>query len=684
MKRFSLAKLLFSFRNGSSFASKTVNLFAHFQHISFIIFPNDMISLEDFFRNATSSSFRLSPDGRHLAYLAPYCDRMNLFVRSIAPDGALGTPLRLTGETERSLGGHLWADNDRLVYAKDDGRDENYHLFGIRRDGSDERAYTDFPGVRADIIDDLPEVPGQILIEMNRRNPEAFDPYRLDLDTGELTLLAENPGNYQGWTTDHDGCLRVVYAVVDGVNTQILYRDHEGEAFRPVLTTDFRESVCYSLFTPDNKMVWGVSNRGRDKAALVLIDPATAEEREVLFEHDRYDVDALTYSRKRRRLLGAFCAGHRDPVRHYFDDRARADRQRLEKHFPAQQVGMVDTDKSEERCIVFVASDRSKGAYYFYDRTTDRVELLAEVAPWLPESAMAPMHPVTFTTRDGLTIEAYLSLPPGLTLDALPAPLPVIVNPHGGPWSRDNWGFSSEVQFLCSRGYAVFQLNFRGSTGYGRDFLEKSYKQWGLTMQNDITDGVHWLIDSGIADPKRIAIYGASYGGYATLAGACFTPELYCCAIDYHSALLARDARHDVRTNRPPRSRPRATRSHVAGLACRRHSLPALHRTRGQRSARQQGRKRPNGGGSPTTRSGSGIHGERQRRPWFRQPRKRLRLLPCRRAIPAATSLKAERPVEKYDGKNVSLPRSAQALHIFSSQLRAPTSHRPHVQNAPR
>ena len=533
MKRFSLAKLLFSFRNGSSFASKTVNLFAHFQHISFIIFPNDMISLEDFFRNATSSSFRLSPDGRHLAYLAPYCDRMNLFVRSIAPDGALGTPLRLTGETERSLGGHLWADNDRLVYAKDDGGDENYHLFGIRRDGSDERAYTDFPGVRADIIDDLPEVPGQILIEMNRRNPEAFDPYRLDLDTGELTLLAENPGNYQGWTTDHDGCLRVVYAVVDGVNTQILYRDHEGEAFRPVLTTDFRESVCYSLFTPDNKMVWGVSNRGRDKAALVLIDPATAEEREVLFEHDRYDVDALTYSRKRRRLLGTFCAGHRDPVRHYFDDRARDDRQQLEKHFPAQQVGMVDTDKSEERCIVFVASDRSKGAYYFYDRTADRVELLAEVAPWLPESAMAPMHPVTFTTRDGLTIEAYLSLPPGLTLDALPAPLPVIVNPHGGPWSRDNWGFSSEVQFLCSRGYAVFQLNFRGSTGYGRDFLEKSYKQWGLTMQNDITDGVHWLIDSGIADPKRIAIYGASYGGYATLAGACFTPELYCCAIDY-------------------------------------------------------------------------------------------------------------------------------------------------------
>lgn len=387
--------------------------------------------------------------------------------------------------------------------------------------------------MRAGIIDDLPEVPGQILIEMNRRNPEAFDPYRLDLDTGELTLLAENPGNYQGWTTDHEGRLRVVYAVVDGVNTQILYRDHEEEDFRPVLTTNFRENVCYSLFTPDNKMVWGVSNRGRDKNALVLIDPATAEEREVLFEHERYDVDALTYSRKRRCLLGAFCAGHREPVRHYFDETAREQRARLEKHFPGRQIGLVDTDRDEVRCIVLVAGDRTRGAYYFYDRESDHTELLAEVAPWLPESEMVPMHPVTFTTRDGLHIEAYLSLPPGVELNAIDTPLPVIVNPHGGPWTRDDWGFSSEVQFLCSRGYAVFQLNFRGSTGYGREFLEKSYKQWGLAMQDDITDGVHWLIDSGIADPKRIAIYGASYGGYATLAGACFTPDLYCCAIDY-------------------------------------------------------------------------------------------------------------------------------------------------------
>lgn len=501
-----------------------------------------MITLEDFFRNAESSEYHISPDGRHISYMAPFEDRMNVFVREIRPDGTLDTPLRLTSETQRSVGGHLWADNEHIVYALDQGGDENFRLYGVRIDGSHPRCYTDFENVNAQVIDDLPEVPGQIIIEMNRRNPEAFDPYRLDLETGQLTLLAENPGNYQGWTTDHQGKLRVVYAVVDGVNTQILYRHTEEEDFRPVLTTDFREQVYYALFTPDDRKVWAVTNRGRDRAALVLMDPATAEEEEMLFEHPLYDVSAISYSRKSKKLLGAFCSGHRTTVRRYFDDEAERLRARLEAHFPGMEVGTVDVDDSENRSIVFVGGDRTRGAYYLYDRTEDRAVLLGKPAPWLPEDELSEMHPVNFVTRDGLHIEAYLSLPPSIGLRDTPdgptlppdcAPLPVVINPHGGPWARDEWGYSSEVQFLCSRGYAVFRLNFRGSTGYGRQFVEKSYKQWGLTMQNDITDGVKWLIGRGIADPDRIAIFGASYGGYATLAGACFTPDLYRCAVDY-------------------------------------------------------------------------------------------------------------------------------------------------------
>ena len=488
------------------------------------------IPLEDFFRNSERTGYQLSPDARHISYLAPWHDRLNLFVRPIdRPDAEA---VRLTAETERSLAGYMWADNERLIFSKDTAGDENYQLYGVRLDGSDLRAYTAFEGVRSGIIDDLEEQPDFILICMNRRNPEVFDPYRLNLATGELTLLAENPGNYQGWMTDHDGKLRAAVAIVDGVNTQLLYRDTEEEPFRPVLTTNFKDVVSFMEFTPDNREVYAATNLGRDKTVLVRMNPATCEELEVLYEDDRYDVESISYSRKRKKLLSVYCTGHKEPVRHYFDEEERQLRKRIGEHFPGRRFGMADSDKAEEHYLVYVGGDRTRGAYWLYDATTDQATHMADLAPWLDEAEMNEMLPVDYTTRDGLHIEAYLTLPDGLCLDEA-RNLPVVVNPHGGPWARDTWGFSSEVQFLANRGYAVFQMNYRGSTGYGRRFLEASYKQWGLRMQDDITDGVKWLIGQGIADPGRIAIYGGSYGGYATLAGLCFTPELYACGIDY-------------------------------------------------------------------------------------------------------------------------------------------------------
>lgn len=453
---------------------------------------------------------------------------MNLFIRAIGSTESQ----QITFETERSIAGYMWADNERLLFMKDTAGDENYRLYGVNIDGSDLRCYTDFPGVRASIIDDLEDVPDQIIIGMNQRNPEAFDPYRLNLKTGELTLLAENPGNWQGWMTDHAGQLRAVTAIVDGVNTQILYRDNDGEEFRPVLTTNFKEEVSFLEFTPDNRHVYAATNLGRDKVSLVLMDPATCEELEQLFSHEKYDVEGISYSRKRGKLLTAFCSGHKDPVRHYFDSDEEALRKRIKAHFPDHKVGLADTDKAEQNLLLYVGNDRTRGAYYFYNVDEDQPRLLAELAPWIREEEMVEMHAVTYTTRDGWEIEAYLSLPHGLTLETAHH-VPTIINPHGGPWARDKWGFSSETQFLCSRGYAVFQMNFRGSTGYGRKFLEASYKQWGQAMQDDITDGVEWLIRQGISDPKRIAIYGGSYGGYATLAGVTYTPHLYACAVDY-------------------------------------------------------------------------------------------------------------------------------------------------------
>lgn len=488
------------------------------------------IPLEDFFRNSSRTGYQLSPDGQYISYMAPYRDRLNVYVRAVGESDEKA--LRLTDETERSVAGYMWADNHRILYMKDTAGDENYQLYGICRDGSDRKAYTDFPGVRTTLIDDLEEQDGVVLIGMNRRNPEVFDPYRLNIETGELTQLAENPGNYQGWMTDHQGRLRVAYAIVDGVNTQILYRDSEDERFRPVLTTNFKESVNFMEFTPDDREVYAATNLHRDKMVLVRMNPATCEELEQLYENELYDISSISYSRRRKKLLGVYCTGHKEPVRHYFDEEERALRDRIRAHFPDMRYGIADCDKAEEHYLIYVGSDRTRGAYYYYDAAKDEATLLAELAPWLKKEEMNEMHPVCYTSRDGLRIEAYLTLPDGLAPSDAHA-LPLVVNPHGGPWARDTWGYSSEVQFLANRGYAVLQMNFRGSTGYGRRFLEASYGQWGLKMQDDITDGVNYLIAQGIADPARVAIYGGSYGGYAVLAGLTLTPEVYCCGVDY-------------------------------------------------------------------------------------------------------------------------------------------------------
>lgn len=504
-----------------NFACKNIRLLIHMTR---------QIPLEDFFRNSERTGYQLSPDGSYISYMAPYKDRLNVFVRRV--DETDEHAIRITNETERSVAGYMWADNQRLLYMKDTAGDENYQLYGVHRDGSDDRAYTAFDGVRTSLIDDLEEQQGVVMIGMNKRNPEVFDPYRLNIETGELTLLAENPGNIQGWMTDHDGRLRAATAIVDGVNTQILYRDTEDEPFKPVLTTNFRDVVSFMEFTPDNKEVYAATNLHRDKTILVRMNPATCEELEVLYENERYDIASISYSRKRKKLLSVYCTGHKEPVRHYFDAEEEQLLQRIKAHFPNQRYGIADTDKAEANYLIYVGGDRTRGSYWHYNALTDEAKKIADLAPWIKSDEMNAMHPVCYTTRDGLQIEAYLTLPDGLTPDTAKQ-LPVVVNPHGGPWARDCWGYSSEVQFLSNRGYAVFQMNFRGSTGYGRHFLEASYKQWGLKMQDDITDGVKWLIEQGIANPNRIAIYGGSYGGYATLAGLTFTPDLYACGIDY-------------------------------------------------------------------------------------------------------------------------------------------------------
>jgi dipeptidyl aminopeptidase/acylaminoacyl peptidase len=481
------------------------------------------IPLEDFFRNPEKTAFQLSPNGEYFSYLAPWESRLNVFVQKTGGDSAV----RITSETARDIAGYLWKGDNRILFLKDTGGDENFHLYGVNADGTDLKGLTVFDKVRTELIDDLKETENEVIVGLNKRDPTVFDPYRLNVITGEMTMLAENPGNIMGWMTDHDGKLRLAIAS-DGVNQTILYRETEEGTFSPVLTTSFKETVNPALFTFDNKMVYALSNLGRDKSALVLFDVANGKEQEILFETQEADLEGVDYSRKDKKLLSVTWVTDKNKE-HFFDPEFEAMKKELEQKLPGYQVFMGSHNKAEDKFMIRTVSDKSRGAYYFYDKNTKSLTKLADLSPWLNEKDLSDMKPVSYTSRDGLTIHGYLTLPKG----AKPKNLPVVINPHGGPWARDYWGFNPEVQFLANNGYAVLQMNFRGSTGYGRKFWEASFKQWGRTMQDDISDGVKWLIDQGIADPKRVAIYGGSYGGYATLAGLTLTPELYAAGVDY-------------------------------------------------------------------------------------------------------------------------------------------------------
>lgn len=487
-----------------------------------------LIPLKDFFKNPERTAYKISPDGNFYSYLAPYESRMNIFVQEIGSDSAI----RLTSETDRDIAGYFWANNSRLLYLKDSGGDENFKLFGVNFDGTQQICFTDFPGVRTQIIDDLEDIPEYVIIGLNKRNPQVFDAYRLNIVTGEMEMIAENPGNIVGWMTDHEGKLRVASAMAaDGISTQLLYRDSETLPFKVILTSSFKDQLSPQFFTFDNKNLYVSTNLGRDKAVIAEFDPATGQEINVLYENPDYDVEGLSYSRKRKVLTAASYESYKRE-RHFFDDQTRTVFDRLALDLGNYEIAITSYNKDENKFIVRTYSDRSLGAYYLYDLTTDKLEKIAEVSPWLNEEHMAQVFPVQYTSRDGLTIHGYLTLPKGFTPETANS-LPVIINPHGGPWARDSWGFNPEIQFLANRGYAIFQMNFRGSTGYGKDFWMRSFKQWGLAMQDDITDGVNWLIGKGIADPTRIAIYGASYGGYATLQGIVKDPQLYAAAVDY-------------------------------------------------------------------------------------------------------------------------------------------------------
>lgn len=482
-----------------------------------------LIPMKDFFKNAEKRGYQISPDGDYLSFMQPVNTRMNVFVQKIGEEKVT----QVTFATERDIAGYFWKGNNRIIYVQDSKGDENFRLFAVDRDGKNQKDLTPFDKVRAGIVDDLVDIPNEMLIQMNKENPQVFDVYKINVNTGEMKVVGQNPGNITGWQTDHDGKLRIAITT-DGVNTGILYRDSEDQDFKTLITTSFKETLAPLFFTFDNKNLYMASNLGRDKSAIVEYDLANNKEIKVLYQNPDYDVAGLNFSRKNKVLTYANYTGWKEEY-YFFNKDAENLFNDLKSKLGGKEFFISGINKDEDKLLVRTYTDKSLGAYYFYNVNTKQIQKLAEVSPWINENFMADQKPITYKTRDGLTVHGYLTLPKGVD----PKNLPVVVNPHGGPWARDEWGFNPEVQFLANRGYAVLQMNYRGSTGYGREFWEKSFKQWGKTMQDDISDGVKWLIDQGIADPKRVGIYGGSYGGYATLAGLTFSPELYACGVDY-------------------------------------------------------------------------------------------------------------------------------------------------------
>lgn len=481
------------------------------------------ISVEDFMKNPGNFGYELSPDGNYITFASAWKNRSNVFVKKMNDDSE---PVRVSNSKDRDIAGFFWKENS-LLYLKDKGGDENFHIYSTTFNGAKEKDLTPYPNVTVGILSGLQGVKDEILIMMNKEDATVFDVYKLNVKTGKTKHVAKNPGNITNWLADRNGNVRVAVAT-DGVAGTILYRDSEKDEFKPFIEVEAGDEVVPLAFSKDNQTIYATSNKGRDKVEVVKYDLEGNEK--VIMSNEEVDVSGVLYSAEQDKLLfGAYVT---DKLHYQFFDKKfeklfRKIQNKLGVH--ESELGINDYNKEMTKFIVSVSSDTVYGKYYYYDSITGDLTELATLSPWLKPEGLAEMHPISYKSRDGLTINGYLTLPKNQQAKDLP----LIVNPHGGPWARDMWGFNPEVQLLANRGYAVLQVNFRSSTGYGKEFLQAGNKQWGLKIQDDITDGVQWAIDQGIADPERIGIYGASFGGYATLAGITYTPDLYAAAVDY-------------------------------------------------------------------------------------------------------------------------------------------------------
>ncbi len=483
-----------------------------------------LIPVADFFSEPEKTNFRISPSGEYIAYLGLYDGEKNIY---LVCAGEEGNPRRITTETDWGIHSYFWANDDELVFTKDK-RDDSLQVFAVHRSTLAVRHLMRPSTVKLRWISPTKVIDNSFLISLNERDSSVFDVYRLRTDACKKELIAKNPGNIIKWYADLNGELRLALAS-DSVKETMLYRNSEGEPFRPVMSNSFRNSIMPLGFSTGKRShIFALSNLNRDKLALVEIDMETGDEVAVIYSHPDVDIDHGGYSSDRGEMAYATFATWKQQ-RHFLDRRTEQVYDAIGEKLVGYEIDILDRDTARNRFIVQAFTDKDPGAVYYYDMKGNVLVKLTDNSPALGDCLLAEMKPITYQSRDGRLINGYLTLPPTMK----GTKVPVIVYPHGGPSARSKWGFNPVVQFFANRGFAVFQVNYRGSSGYGKAFWSAGFKEWGGKVQDDITDGVHWLIDEGIADPKRIGIYGAGFGGYSALHGACFKSDIYACAASY-------------------------------------------------------------------------------------------------------------------------------------------------------
>jgi dipeptidyl aminopeptidase/acylaminoacyl peptidase len=485
----------------------------------------ELIPRSVIFGNPEKTMPAVSPDGQMMAYIAPLDGVINVWVKTIGKEDDRA----VTRDANRGIYNYFWSgDSKRIMYLQDKGGNENWLLYDVDLATGTERSLTPYENVQVQVIGQDKHFPTHLIVAMNKENPQLHDAYHLDLVTGELTLVAKNPGNVLGWLTDSYLQVRGAMGVNEGGGTDLLYRSPANpEEWKPIVSWDSQDNLTSSPigFAKDGKSVYMIDSRDANAARLVRMDIETGkitilaqdslyDVGGVMVNPDTYEPEAVSFARERNEWQ-------------VLDPAIKKDLDAVAKIHEGD-FDVLSRDDADRVWTVLFTVDNGPVPFYAYDRAAGKATFMFYSRPALKKYTLARMEPISFNARDGLTIHGYLSCPPGVPKKNLP----MVLNVHGGPWYRDTWGYNPEAQWLANRGYACLQVNFRGSVGYGKAFINAGDKEWGGKMHDDLIDAVNWAVAEGIADPKRIAIYGGSYGGYAALVGATFTPDVFAAAVD--------------------------------------------------------------------------------------------------------------------------------------------------------